>query len=181
MRIGANYDTGMKFHSKHDYSEAVAVAWTELWLLVDAQDEADLVCQVSLKPGTPARSAKDALAHVHAWHKLVLAWYAAGVKGTEPDLPSTGYNWSQTKALNVVLHDEYEAVELASVRRRLKLSHARVEKLVVGLTEKQLLEPGYMPWTGKLALMSYIAPNTVSHYRWAKKKIRKLLAKIHSA
>jgi len=33
------------------------------------------------------------------------------------------------------------------------------------------LESGHFSWTGKLPLMSYVAPNTVSHYRWAGKKL----------
>lgn len=168
----------MKFRSKAEYQDAVAIAWNELWELVDAQAEADLIRRVCLEPSIPERSPKDALAHVHAWHKLLLLWCKTGVGGDRPDLPAPGYKWNQTRALNAALHEQYESIGLASVRRRLKLSHRRVENLVRELTEQQLLEPGHIVWTGKLPLVSYIAPNTVSHYRWATKKIRKLLKKI---
>ena len=163
----------MKFATKQDYLDATEKAWDDLWQLVDSLTESQLTKRVSIKNG-PARSVKDALAHVYAWHVLLLQWYREGTDRT-PDLPMKGYKWSQTRDLNAVLHDDYADMDFASIKRRLKLSHGRVAKLVGTLSEKQLLSSGQFEWTGKLALMSYVAPNTVSHYRWATKKVRALL------
>jgi hypothetical protein len=160
----------MKFATKQDYLDATEVAWKNLWELVDSLTEPQLTKRVKTKIG-PARSVKDALAHLYAWHVLLLRWHRDGENGT-PDLPAKGYKWSQTRDLNLVLHDEHADVSLTSIRRKLKLSHGRVQKLVATLSEAELLKPGHFHWTGKNALISYIAPNTVSHYRWALRKIK---------
>ncbi len=161
----------MKFSSVIDYTQATEEAWQQLWKQVATLSSSQLQQRVVLKPGVEPRSGKDALAHVYAWHLLLFDWCKAGRDGS-PALPAGGYKWSQTRALNAELHGQYADMPLASVQRRLKLSHGRVAKLVAGLSEKQLLKSGYFTWTGKLALMSYVAPNTVSHYRWAAKKLK---------
>lgn len=162
----------MKFATKQDYTDATELAWTELWQVVDNLTESQLTKRSKIRNG-PARSAKDALAHLYVWHVLLLGWFRDGKDGT-PNLPAAGFKWSQTRDLNQLKHDEYADVELAGIRRRLKLSHRRICKLVESLSESHLLQSGHFDWTGKNALMSYIAPNTVSHYRWAIKKIKAL-------
>ena len=123
--------------------------------------------------GALAWSPKDVCAHLHAWHRLLLTWYREGQHG-QPSMPARGFNWRETPALNRMLYQEFRDVSAASVRRRLKLSHGRVMKLVDGLTDRQLMKPGAFKWTGKLGLISYVSANTDSHYRWATKKIKKL-------
>lgn len=118
-------------------------------------------------------SIKDVLAHLYCWHRLSLGWYKDGLRNT-PELPAPGYNWGQTQQLNQNFFEEYRDMELASVTRRLKLSHGRVMKLVDQLSNDQLMQPGHFAWTKKLGLISYVSANTSSHYRWAKKKIKKL-------
>ncbi len=153
----------MKFSSKTEFVDRTIEQWELLWQAVD------------LCPGDRKSEAvvKQVLAHLHAWHRLTLGWYRNGLAG-RPDLPAKGFNWQQTRQLNAKLDAEFKAVEMASVVRRLKLSHDRIMKLVDGLNEKQLFESGEFAWTGKHALMSYVAPNTFSHYRWAIKKIKKI-------
>ena len=144
----------MKFATKQGYIDATEAAWHDLWQLVDSLTESQLNKRIRIKDG-PARSGKDALAHLYAWHVLLLNWYRDGENGT-PHLPAKGYKWSQTRDLNQVLHDEHADAQLASIRRKLKLSHGRVCKLIDSLSEKQLRKPGHFKWTGKNALMSYI-------------------------
>lgn len=142
----------MKFATKEAYIEATEESWKELWKLVGSLTESQLTKRIRGKTG-PARSARDALAHVYAWHVLMLKWYADGLDGT-PDVPAKGYNWSETRKLNAALHDEHADTPLRSVVRRLKLSHGRVMKLVRSLEEEQLLCAGHFLWTKKLPLMS---------------------------
>ncbi len=162
----------MKFATRQKYIDATEISWSSLWQLVDNLTESQLTRRVKIKNG-PARSVKDTLAHLYSWHVLMLDWYRTG-KGGTPDLPANGYKWSQTRDLNQVLQDNHADVSLSLIRRKLKLSHSRVSKLVSSLSDDQLLKPGHFTWTGKNPLISYIAPNTVSHYRWAAKKIKLL-------
>lgn len=163
----------MKFSSLRDYNQQTEEAWQRLWKQVATLSSLQLVQRVALKPGGDSRSAKDALAHVYAWHLLLLGWCKAGADQL-PSLPADGYKWSQTRDLNAMLQTQYADMGLASVQRRLKLSHTRIVKLVASMDERQLLQAGHFAWTGKLPLASYVAPNTVSHYRWATKKIKAL-------
>ena len=163
----------MKYKSREELIELSQSEWQRMWAKLDELDEAQLTRRSKAAPGKPAWSIKDGMAHVHAWYRLTLGWIATGVDGN-PDLPAKGFRWNQTRELNKQLHEEFVDVSLASVRRRLKLSHGRLMKCVEAMTENELLQSGEFVWTGKLPLTSYIGPNTVGHYRWLQKKIKRL-------
>ena len=154
----------MRFAKKSDFEQSNLEQWQQLWSWVEK-------CE---RQNGRVSELKQILAHLHAWHRLLLNWCATGPHG-KPDLPAPGYNWRQTPELNVQLDREFESVALSSVRRRLKLSHGRIVKLVDELSEDQFNQPGHFEWTGNNAIASYIIPNTVSHYRWAIKKIKTLV------
>lgn len=153
----------MKFTSKSEFVEATEQQWSLLWESVDR-------CQQH--PGSE-KELKQILAHLYCWHRLLIGWFKDGVSGT-PGLPAKGFNWQQTRQLNAQLDEEMLPISMQSIVRRLRLSHRNVLNLVNQLTEKQFVEAGHFPWTGKHAASSYIAPNMVSHYRWAIKKIKKI-------
>ena len=146
----------MRFSSKSKFKAQTAEQWHLLWTLADG-------CSSVKK--TQAQL-KQILAHLHAWHRLLLTWYSTGLSGN-PELPAPGFNWRQTPELNRQFDKEFSDVPMRSIRRRLKLSHGRVMKLVENLNNDEFLKPGHFPWTGKLGLVSYVGPNTFSHYRWA--------------
>ena len=152
----------MKFSSKSEFASATEEQWQLLW------DQVEIAWQ-SPKNHRPL---KQILSHLYGWHRLLEDWFRIGKTGT-PDLPATGFKWNQTVALNKKLDDQHKDLGLASVRRRLKLSHGRIMKLVESLSEQQFNSPGQFAWTNKNALSSYIVPNTFSHYRWAIKKIKR--------
>ena len=79
-----------------------------------------------------------------------------------------------TRELNLEIFEKHRDEALKSIVRKVKLSHSRIAKFVASLEEEEFSQPNQFLWTGKLPLASYIAPNTVSHYRWAQKKIRLL-------
>jgi len=103
----------------------------------------------------------------------MLQWCCIG-KTRQPDMPAKGFNWRQAPELNAALDNKYRDIPLANIKRRLKMSHGRVMKLVDEIAEKEFSEPGCFAWTGKHTLASYVVPNTFSHYRWAIRKIKKL-------
>ena len=153
----------MKFSSKSEFVERTDEQWNLLWKTVN-ECPRNQKSQIALK---------QVLAHLHAWHRLTLSWYKEGANG-KPDLPAKGFNWQQTRQLNAKLDEEFAQIDMSSVVRRLKLSHRRIMNLIAELTEKKLMQTGAFPWTGKNALIAYVAPNTFSHYRWAVKKIKKI-------
>jgi hypothetical protein len=163
----------MKYTSKTQLIELCQTHWDKVWTDIDDLDASQLTRRSQPDSRTLAWSIKDAMAHVHAWHRLTLGWIKAG-KSARPHLPAEGYKWNQTRELNESFYHEFRDVELASISRRLKLSHGRIMKCIGTLSESDLLKPGSFVWTGKLPITSYVGPNTVGHYRWLRKKIKTL-------
>ncbi len=130
----------------------------------------------SVKKNTSKSTGKDVLAHLYEWHCMLLRWYKDG-QTSQPDIPAKGYNWRMTPDLNLAIYEKHREEPLRTIVRKVKLSHSRVMKLVETLSEEEFVEPNQFLWTGKLPLCSFVAPNTVSHYRWAQKKIRELSKK----
>ncbi len=158
-----------KYSSKVELITDCETEWEKLWQLLDGVDEKTMTKRMG--KGSSARSIVDHLAHLYVWHRLLLSWF----KTDAPDLPAKGYKWSQTREMNQAFFEEFKNEQASSVIRKLKLSHGRALKLTKTLSQKAILEPGNFPWTGKLPAASYIAPNMASHYRWAQKKIKKML------
>lgn len=46
---------------------------------------------VEFPKGTMNRNIRDVLAHLHQWHRVMLAWYRVGMEGEQPDMPAKGY------------------------------------------------------------------------------------------
>lgn len=150
--------------------ELADTAWVRVWGLYGELTVSQILRRKNGVGPTPS-SIKDALAHVYAWHDLALGWLRTGRNGA-PDLPARGFKWNQVRELNAILHNRFREMELASVVRRIKLSHGRMMKTVTSLSERDLLEPGRYVWAGQLPLASYVGPNTIGHYRWLHKKIK---------
>ena len=135
---------------------------------------AGLSAEQLIQPGVVGRwSVKDVLAHLAAWEQLFLGWHAAGLAHQMPALPTEGFNWGQLPQLNQVIYERHCAETLAAVQKRFKASHRQLRKTLAGLSPEDLFTPGRFAWTGTHALLSFIVPNTSSHYRWARQAIAK--------
>lgn len=123
--------------------------------------------------GTMNRNIRDVLAHLHAWHAMMMQWYAVGMKGQNPDIPAPGYTWKTTPELNHKIWDENRAVPLSKVRKLLNKSHADLQKIIGAHTDAELFEKKRYHWTGSTSLGAYFVSATSSHYDWALKVIKK--------
>lgn len=137
--------------------------------LVDTVDPADRE-----RPGACVEwSVKDLLAHLDAWHELLLTWERAGRAGEQPEMPAAGFTWRQTPGLNEQIwhrtrHDGWD-----EVRARLDVSHARVRDVVASYADDDLFAKRRFAWTGSTSVGSYAVSATTSHYDWARKEIRR--------
>lgn len=118
-------------------------------------------------------SVKDVLAHLHEWIAMFLDWYAAGLRGEKPAVPAVGYNWGQLPQLNHAIYERYHDQALDTTRQMLADSYDCIRQLTENASEVELTTPGRYAWTGKHTLLTFIAANTSSHYRWARQEIRK--------
>lgn len=117
----------------------------------------------------------DLVAHLSEWHEMFLRWHAEGLQGNQPDMPAPGFKWNETPKLNRAIREKHRDRSWDSVRAGFSDTHDRVMRVVRGLSEAELLEPGHFDWTGRNAIVTYIGANTASHYRFASKALKRWL------
>ena len=123
--------------------------------------------------GTLNRNIRDVLAHLHAWHLMVLDWYMIGMAGQKPDMPAKGHTWKTVPELNAEIQARYAQVDLNSVKSLFKQSFKTVLRIISMHTEEELFTKKKYHWTGSTSLGSYLISSTSSHYDWAYKLIKK--------
>ncbi len=124
-------------------------------------------------PGTMNRNIRDVLAHLYHWHLMFLDWYSIGMKGQKPEMPAKGYTWKETKKLNNDIWEKYRNYQLKEIKGSLDKTHSKLQSIIVKHHEQELFEKKRYPWTGSSSLATYIRSNSLSHYHWAYKLIKK--------
>ena len=76
------------------------------------------------------RNIRDVLAHLHEWHLMMLKWYETGMNGEKPITPAKGYTWKTLPALNLVIWEKYQDLNLETVQKKLIESHKQIENLI---------------------------------------------------
>jgi uncharacterized protein (TIGR03083 family) len=118
-------------------------------------------------------SAKDVLAHLYEWEQMVLGWLAASQRGENPHVPAEGYKWSQLPALNEIIREKHSSRSLDEILTLFRDSYSQVTQTIEALSEDALFTPGLYPWMNKNTLGAYFVSATSSHYRWARKEMKK--------
>lgn len=120
-------------------------------------------------------SVKDVLAHLVEWEQMFLGWYAVGKRGEIPATPAEAFTWRQLPQLNRQIFEKHRDRALEDIQKQFESSYRKMLKTIQGMTEEELFTRGYYAWTNKNALVTYIIPNTSSHYRWARTQMHKQL------
>lgn len=124
-------------------------------------------------------SIKDVLTHLLDWELRVVDWCQRGKQGEVPETPGEGFKWNQLPELNAKIQKKHRRKSVKRVFSELDVVHEQTLALINSLNNQQLTTIGFFPWTGKSWTVSdYLRGNTASHYRWARNKIRKWLAKL---
>lgn len=109
-------------------------------------------------------SVKDLLAHLDAWHDLVLAWERSGCAGEPVAIPAPGLTWAQLPALNDQIWQRTCGDSWDDVMTRLHASHAAIRAVVSDYSEDDLFTKRRFAWTGSTSVGSYVILATTSHY-----------------
>jgi hypothetical protein len=124
-------------------------------------------------PGTMENwSVKDILAHLVDWEQRFIGWYQAGKRGETPKTPEADYKWRDLPALNQKYYEIHKDEPLEKVLADFQASYHQIFNLVGAMSEQEITQPGFYPWTGNSALIGWITANTSSHYNWAYRMIR---------
>ena len=124
-------------------------------------------------PQTLNRNIRDVLAHLHAWHLMVLDWHKIGMAGQKPEIPAKGYSWKTTPQLNEVIQKRYSNIPLSETQSLLVHSFEQLQVIIENHTDEELFEKKRYKWTGSTSLGAYLISATSSHYDWALKLIKK--------
>jgi hypothetical protein len=160
-------------------------ATTKAELLAQAGLERDALAALIAR-ATPAQlttaepgcwSAKDVLAHVVEWHEMVFRWHEAGLRGEVPPIPDAAFNWGQLPALNNRIYEAHRDDSLDAVLEAWRIGSERVIALIEGLAEDDLFSRGRYAWTRNACLADYLRSCGPSHWLWARKEIRRSVAK----
>lgn len=104
-----------------------------------------------------------------------MAWYAEGVKGKTPFVPSKEFNWGQLPQLNHAIYLKHRDRSLANIQKDFKASYKKIIKTIEGIPDKELFTRKFYKWTNNNLLAVYFVSCTSSHYRWARTVIRKAM------
>ncbi len=157
--------------TKEELLEASHEEFEKLLSLIEPLSET-----VILKPGACEQwSIKDIFAHLYAWHNLYMTWYMEGMAGKKPQMPSPGYTWKTTPALNESIYQKYMDTSLNEVLENFKESHSKVLEIINSHTNEELFTKKRYAWTGSTSLGCYTVSCTSSHYDWANKLIKKFI------
>jgi hypothetical protein len=121
------------------------------------------------------RTVKDVLAHLHAWHLLMLDWYTVGMRGETPQIPAPGYTFKTAPELNEKLYQDFKDVPWNEMRAKLEKTHNELIDIVKSHTDEELETKKKYKWTGTTSLACYLASAISSHYVWASDLLKKKL------
>jgi hypothetical protein len=159
----------------------VGIPPTKTILLLDAEKQRDQLAAMLggmsreqlLWPGAYGWSAKDHLAHLAEWERLLLYWYDAGARGENPPVPAPGYTWATIDGLNKEIYDRHRDDQLEHVLADWQSTSRQLITLTQGISEADLFTVGRYPWTGRGTLASFVYECGANHYRWSMVEIKR--------
>lgn len=121
----------------------------------------------------PRGSIKDMLAHLDAWHRMLLEWERVGRTGEVAEMPAPGFTWKTTPELNMKIHERHADDSWEMVAASVRDSHARIVDVIAAYGDDELFEKRRYRWTGSTSVGSYAVSATTSHYDWAMKHLKR--------
>ena len=119
-------------------------------------------------------SIKDNIAHLSAWHKVLLARLLAVRDLTHYEDAITGLD---VDTVNERFYQQDKTRSLNDVLAEFDTSHQQIVQTLEGMTDEQINKP--QDWLGGQPVLSYIAGDTVEHYEEHSQIIQTWLDRVH--
>lgn len=165
--------------TRKDLLAAATKEFTRLEAMLDGLDPAladDVAWQAPIEDRS--RNPRDVVTHVHAWHLMVAGWCREGDRGGFPQVPGGGHTWREIPVINDEIWERFRETAYGDARELLRTSHQDVVALIEAHSDEQLFAKGVYAWTRTSTLGSYFVSCTSSHYVWARKTLRSILASV---
>lgn len=110
------------------------------------------------------------VSYLIGWGELVLKWHAKKDRGQEPDIPETGFKWTELGQLAQKFYADHQSKKFGALLKQLEQVKGRIAQLVESKSNAQLYGA---PWYKKCTMGQMIQLNTASPYRNAHGRIRR--------
>lgn len=110
------------------------------------------------------------VAYLIGWGELVLKWHAKKDQGQEPDIPETGFKWTELGQLAQKFYADFETEDFKTLLKQLERTKGKIVQLVESEENAELYGS---PWYRKCPMGQMIQLNTASPYRNAHGRIRR--------
>ncbi len=157
--------------SKKELLDQSKANYEKLILFIEALPSSDKT--KSFSKDSLNKNIRDIVTHLHHWHLLMIKWYTDGMNDIKPDMPSKDYTWKTLPALNQVIWKKYQKTSLTKGLKLLDSSFNDVHAIIKKHSDEELFEKKKFSWTGSTSLGAYLIMNSVSHYNWAMKQIKR--------
>lgn len=112
----------------------------------------------------------DLVSYLIGWNELVLKWLAQDDAGVAVEFPEVGYKWNELGQLAQKFYADYDGLDFAQKRERLKAVKLRIVEEVSRRPNEELYGA---PWYGKWTKGRMIQFNTSSPYENARGRLRR--------
>lgn len=109
------------------------------------------------------------VAYLIGWGELVLKWHRKRDRGEEPDIPETGFKWTELGQLAQKFYADHEDQDFRGLLKRLDKTKGKIVQLVESKADAELYGP---LWSPKCTMGKMIQLNTASPYRNAHGRLR---------
>jgi hypothetical protein len=104
-------------------------------------------------------SVKDNIAHLSAWHRVLLARLLAARDNSSYEDITEGLD---VETLNEQFYQQNKARSLSDVLTEFDTNHQQIVQTLESMTDEQINKP--QDWLGGQPVLSYIAGDTTDHY-----------------
>lgn len=149
-----------KINSKSELTQKIKSKRRELEEIIDSIPTSRLT-----DPGVENHwSAKDIMAHISRWERMMGEWIKDLQAGKTPDRPPPGEPWKDLDQINAAIFETNKDKPLTEVQTEFQSSYSDTLKLIEIISERDLLEPGRFDWTKNDPVWYLVGANTFWHY-----------------
>lgn len=106
---------------------------------------------------------KDHVAHLVAWQRRLIGWFAEDAAGRTPVRPEPGFTFEEIDTLNARDHERARDRPREAIASDFHEAHLAIARIVEWMSDDDLAAPDRFAWLGLPASHS-IAGNSFGHY-----------------